>query len=92
MRRCIIKSDSQVVVGHVEKEFTMKEPELIKYLAAVTRMEKHFARFTFRHIPRSENAKADELAMPADVFLSRAVSQSNTRRRGTAQHHACHRK
>ena len=47
VRRCIIKSDSQVVVGHVEKEFIAKEPELIKYLAAVRRMEKHFAGFSF---------------------------------------------
>ena len=49
-------------MGHVKKEFTTKEPELIKYLAAVRRMEKHFAGFTFHHIPRSENAKADEPA------------------------------
>jgi len=63
-------------VGHIEKEFTVKEPKLIKYLAAVRRMEKHFTGFTFCHIPRSENAEAAELAkvaaqrapMPADVF------------------------
>ena len=63
-------------MGHVEKEFTTKEPKLNKYLAAVRRMEKHFASFTFCHIPRSENAEADELAkatmekapMPAAVF------------------------
>jgi hypothetical protein len=52
-------------VGHVKKEFTAKEPELIKYLAAVRRMEKHFAGFTFCHIPRSENAEVDELAKAA---------------------------
>jgi hypothetical protein len=87
-------------VGHVKKEFTAKEPELIKYLAAVRRMEKHFAGFTFCHIPRSENAEVDELAkaavqraqMPVDVFLSRAISQSNTRRRGTTQHRVWYRK
>jgi hypothetical protein len=50
-----------VVVGHVEKEFTVKEPKLIKYLIAVRRMEKHFVGFTFCHVPRSENAEADEL-------------------------------
>ena len=47
---------------HVKKEFTTKEPELIKYLATVRRMEKQFAGFTFRHISRSENVEADELA------------------------------
>ena len=49
---------------------------MIKYLAAVRRMEKDFDRFTFHHIPRSENNEADELAkaamqkapMLADVF------------------------
>jgi len=87
-------------VGHVKKEFTTKEPELIKYLAAVRRMGKHFTGFTFRHIPRSKNAEADELVkaatqkapMPADVFLSGADNQSNTRRRGMAQHSARYRK
>jgi ribonuclease HI len=76
VRRCTVKTDSQITVGHVEKELTAKEPELIKYLAAVRRMEKHFAGFTVRHVPRSENTKADKLAkaaaqkapMPADVF------------------------
>lgn len=41
IRRCIVKLDSQVIVGHVETEFTAKEPELTKYLAAIRRMEKH---------------------------------------------------
>jgi ribonuclease HI len=76
VKRCIVRSDSQVIIGHVEKEFTAKEPKLVKYLAAVRRMEKHFVGFTFRHIPRSENAKLDELAkaaaqkapMPVDIF------------------------
>ena len=45
VRRCTVKSDSQIIVRHVEKEFTAKEPELVKYLVAVRRMEKHFAGF-----------------------------------------------
>ena len=85
---------------HIKKESTVKEPELIKYLAAVRRMEKLFVRFTFRHILRSKNAEADELAkaatqkapMLADVFLSRAISQSHMRRRGTTLQHARYRK
>ena len=71
-------------MGHVEKEFTAKEPKLIKYLAAVRRMEKHFASFTFCHIPRSENAEADELAkaamqkapMLADVFYQELTNKA----------------
>lgn len=66
-----------MIVGHIEKDFAAKEPELTKYLAAVRRMEKHFAGFTLCHIPRAENAEADELAkaaaqgipLPSDVFF-----------------------
>jgi ribonuclease HI len=65
VRRCIIKSDSQVVIGHVEKTFIAKEPELVKYLAAVRRMEMYFTRFSIRHIPRAKNTEADELVKAA---------------------------
>jgi hypothetical protein len=73
-------------VGHVEKEFTAKEPKLIKYLATVRRMEKHFMGFTLRHILRSENTKADEL------FYQGLTTKSNTRRRGAASCSARYRK
>jgi ribonuclease HI len=75
--RSIIKSNLQVVVGHIEMTFMAKEPELVKYLAIVRRIEKHFTRFSLRHIPRAENIEADELAkvaaqnltLPLDVFI-----------------------
>ena len=51
--------------GTCQKKFTAKEPKLIKYLVVVRRMEKHFTSVIFRHIPRSKNAKADELAKAA---------------------------
>lgn len=49
---------------------------MVKYLTAVRRMEKHFAGFSVRHIPRAKNTEADELAkvatqnlpLPPDVF------------------------
>ena len=31
----IVKKDSQVITGQVEKEYTAREPELIKYLSVV---------------------------------------------------------
>ena len=65
IRRCIIKSDSQVIVGHIEKNFVAKEPKLVRYLVAIRRMEKHFTGFSLHHIPRNENAEADELAKAA---------------------------
>ena len=77
VRRCTIKSNSHVVIGHIEKTVVAKEPELVKYLMAVRRMEKHFAGFSLRHILRAKNTEADELAkavaqnftLPPDVFI-----------------------
>jgi len=77
VRRCIIKSDSQVIVGHIEKTFVVKEAELVKYLTAERRMEKHFTGFSLRRISRAENTEANELAkavaqnltLAPDVFV-----------------------
>ena len=65
-----------MVVGDTKKTFVAKEPELVKYLTAVRRMEKHFAEFSVRQIPRAKNTEADELAkvaaqnlpLPPNVF------------------------
>jgi ribonuclease HI len=61
----LIKTDSQVEAGQVEKEYMAREPELIKYLAIVRALERRFQGFTLKHIPRLENLEADELAKAA---------------------------
>jgi hypothetical protein len=60
-----------------KKESEAKEPELVKYLAEVRKMERHFRGFTIEHLARKNNGEADELAkkaargeaMPPDVFF-----------------------
>jgi ribonuclease HI len=37
-----VKCDAEVIKDHVEKKSEAKEPELIKYLAEVRKMERHF--------------------------------------------------
>ena len=54
-----------MVVGDTKKTFVAKEPVLVKYLAAVRRMEKRFIGFSVRHIPRAKNTEVDELAKVA---------------------------
>ena len=64
--------------------FAAKEAELVRYLAAIRRMEKHFAGFMLRHIPRAKNAEADKLAkaathnaqLPPDVFFQVLTDKS----------------
>jgi hypothetical protein len=54
-----------------------REETLERYLASIPRMENHFKGFTVKHIKRTKNTKADELAkatvrkavLPPDVFF-----------------------
>jgi len=61
----LIKTDSEVVAGQVEKEYLAHNPELARYLAVVRGMERRFKGFTLQYTPRSENCEADELAKAA---------------------------
>jgi ribonuclease HI len=73
----IIKTDSKVIQGHIEKESEARNPVLMKYLEKVREMERHFKGYSVQHIPRDDNNEADKLAkvaarnqvMPPDVFF-----------------------
>ena len=76
VRRAIIKTDSQVTSGHIEKSFKARDPKLQKYLHTVHKIKGFFLGITTKPIPRSENSEADELAkamaqgitLPSEVF------------------------
>jgi ribonuclease HI len=76
MQRLVIKTDSQNVAGHIEKDYKARDPELAKYLQFLRDQEKHFEGFTVKNISRNDNSDADELAkaaaqnssLPQDVF------------------------
>jgi ribonuclease HI len=73
---CIIKTDSKVVAGQVEKDYSAKDPALMQYLTAVRSLEKQFKGFTLQHVDRARNKETDALAkatargeaLPSDVF------------------------
>jgi ribonuclease HI len=65
----LVKTDSQVLAGQVEKKYMAREPELVKYLAMVRALERRFQRFTLKYIPRLENAEADALVKAASKNL-----------------------
>jgi hypothetical protein len=77
IRRAILKSDSQVISGHIDKSSKARDPKLEKYLDAVRRMEASFDGFSVKNIPRGENehehllAKlaAQGLPLPSEVFF-----------------------
>jgi ribonuclease HI len=73
---CIVRTDSKVVAGQVEKEYSAKDPALMQYLTAVRSLERHIKGFTLHHVDRAKNEEADALAkaatkgevLPSDVF------------------------
>jgi hypothetical protein len=52
IRRAILKTDSQVISGHVDKSSKATDPKLEKYLDTVRRLEVSFEGFSVKNIPR----------------------------------------
>jgi ribonuclease HI len=77
IRRAILKTDSQVISGHVDKSSKARDSKLEKYLDAVQRLETSFEGFSIKNIPRGENEHVDLLAksaaqglpLPSEVFF-----------------------
>ncbi|XP_066160631.1 uncharacterized protein [Oryza sativa Japonica Group] len=65
VRRLLIRTDSKLVAGHVDKSFEAKEEGMKRYLEAVRSMEKCFTGITVEHLPRDQNEEADALAKSA---------------------------
>jgi hypothetical protein len=65
IRREILKTNSQVILGHVDKSNKARDPKFEKYLDAVRRLEASFEGFSVTNIPRGENEHADLLAKSA---------------------------
>jgi ribonuclease HI len=76
IQRLVIKTDSQIVAGHIEKDYKARDPELVRYLQFLRDQEKHFEGFIVKNISRNDNSDADELAkavaqntnLPQDIF------------------------
>jgi ribonuclease HI len=77
IRRVILKTDSQVISGHVDKSSRARDPKLEKYLDTVRRLEASFEGFSVKNIPRGENehtnllakSAAQGLPLPSEVFF-----------------------
>jgi ribonuclease HI len=77
VRRAILKTDTQVISGHVDKSSKARDPKLEKYLDTFRRLEASFEGFSVKNIPRGENEHADLLAksaaqglpLPSKVFF-----------------------
>jgi hypothetical protein len=50
--RAILKTDSQVILGHVDKSSKARDPKLKKYLDAVRRLEASSEGFSVKKYPK----------------------------------------
>ena len=57
--------DSRLVIGQVKGEFEAKDERMQGYLSQVKCLQLKFDSFDLLHVPRSDNAHADSLAMLA---------------------------
>jgi ribonuclease HI len=84
IRRAILKTDSKVISGHIDKSCKARDPKLEKYLDTVRRLEASFEGFSVKNIPRGENEHADLLAksaaqglpLPSEVFFETIKASS----------------
>jgi ribonuclease HI len=82
--RAILKTDSQVISGHVDKSSKARDLKLEKYLDTVRRLKASFEGFSVKNIPRGENEHADLLAksaaqglpLPSEVFFETIKASS----------------
>jgi hypothetical protein len=51
IRRAVLKTDSQVISGHVDKSCKARDLKLQKYLDTVRRLEASFEGFSVKNIP-----------------------------------------
>jgi ribonuclease HI len=56
-----VKSESQVVVGHVKGEYKAREDKMKRYLEKVKEIMGSFNKVTFTRVPKEENSVADAL-------------------------------
>jgi ribonuclease HI len=70
IKRLIIKGDSLLILNFSNKSYTPKDEHMAAYLEEHRKMEKCFQGLELKHVPRGENAEADEIAKPASHRLA----------------------
>jgi len=64
------KTDSKLIVGHLNDEFQIKDPTLLQYYDLVRKVvQSAFEQVCIQHIPRSENVRADILSKLVSIKL-----------------------
>ncbi len=60
-----VRADSALLVGHMNREFKLKNEGLKDYFVELWNLTQDFGRVTFTHVAREENRGADKLVNQA---------------------------
>jgi len=63
------KTDSQLIVGHLDNTFQVKDPLLLQYYHVVQGMLNKFKTTSVKHVSRSQNSKANLLSKLATTKI-----------------------
>jgi ribonuclease HI len=67
VRQHLMKGDSQLIIKQVKGDCCCNDPHLAAYLLHMRKLEKDFEVLDLQHIPRTENAMADDLSTKAST-------------------------
>ncbi|GJT21771.1 reverse transcriptase domain-containing protein [Tanacetum coccineum] len=67
--------DSRLVANQVNGSYKAKESGMIQYLEKVKALASSFKKFSIKHVPRSENKKADALSKIASTIFAHLTKQ-----------------
>ncbi|XP_074305106.1 uncharacterized protein LOC141640044 [Silene latifolia] len=68
-----VHSDSQLIVNHVNKVYTGRDPKMVAYLEVANEIKLRFASFHIKQIPRDQNVEVDALATLGAAFTQGVV-------------------
>jgi ribonuclease HI len=67
VQQLLMKGDSQLIIKQVKGDCCCHDPQLAAYLLHERKLEKDFEVVDLQHIPRIENAMADDLSTKAST-------------------------
>lgn len=68
VRHLVVKGDSQLVIQQINGDYKCNSSKLAPLLASAKQLTSKFKSITFVHVPRNQNARADELSNFAIPF------------------------
>ncbi|XP_050887810.1 uncharacterized protein LOC127092955 [Lathyrus oleraceus] len=81
--RIEVRGDSELIIKKVTHEYKCIKGSLLKYFVTATQLLEHFEVADIRHVPRSENQEANELAQVASGYkMSKSSLQDMIEVRG----------